>query len=382
MENSLQKTVSGASADYSGKVRSVIQTVTGGALGIVFCLYAIGFVIINSFLGKYGVRAGAVFTFDYVAAALCYIIFVGCVAGPVWIMYYGAIRAHAVQSLGRWFWATVIVWNALITIFRQLYFPETQILPLWSRIQTIIVLIAIGHLILYLIARKRKKRWAERLLPILSSELFVPLYLALVGVVGIIGEENASGWFISGAFLLFSSLTILAGTSTPIWDLKEHLSRWEIQGLLCILFVCVVLVNAGQFGKTQYALLPTVVGGGRPTTISIKTQLATDENAKALRLPVENGLIGPVLLLYQSSSEVCVVSKDDYEKASGGAVLLRRDLIDWMATSHVEKKAKASPLPTPREPRNPAPTTTPNPAPKSDSAGSPSVSPTEAATPN
>ena len=80
------RTLSAEGSETSSiSVLSIARAVSAAAVGILFCLYAIGFVIVNSFLGRFGLRAGAVFTFDYVAAALCYLIFVGAVAAPVWI---------------------------------------------------------------------------------------------------------------------------------------------------------------------------------------------------------------------------------------------------------------------------------------------------------
>ena len=343
-------------------------------------LYAVGFVIMNSFLGKYGVRAGAVFTFDYIAAALCYIIFVGAVAGPVWVLYYGMIRSHTLGSPAKWVWATIILWIALLTIFRQLYFPGGEISRFWTQVQALVILIGIAHWIFKKRLSKKKPAWADKWLPILKHELVLPSYLVILGLIGVVGEQHADGWFIFEAFFLFGTLITLAGTATPLWELKEHLSRWEIQSLLAIFFVCVVLVNASQFGQKQYGLLPTLVGGGQPNGVLIKTQLATEENAKRAGLPVGDGMIGPVLLLYQSTSEVCVISEDNYTKDSGGAVQLKRDLIDWIATRRQEKNAKPSVAPSPALKHEAKPTASPSVAPTESIIPAPISTPTNSPT--
>ena len=122
-----------ASEGWTISVFSVVQAVSAAAVGIVFCLYAIGFVIMNSFLGRFGLKAGAVFTFDYVAAALCYLIFLAAVAVPVWTIYFGIMRwiQRKHEALSNWLWATIVVWNALIYVFRQLYFPESYLRARW-----------------------------------------------------------------------------------------------------------------------------------------------------------------------------------------------------------------------------------------------------------
>lgn len=342
------------SGRYAAKILTAMQNLTAGAVGVAFCFYAVGFVIMNSFLGKYGVRAGAVFTFDYIAAALCYMIYIGAVAGPLWILYYAMIRPHTLGSPAKWVWATLIVWNALLLTFRRLYFPGGEVSRSWSDVQFAVTVIGIAHWIFKKVLTKKNPPWAKRLLPILKHELVLPSYLVVFGLIGVIGEKNASGLFIFNAFLLFGSTVILGGTSTPVWDLKEHLGRWEIQGMLAILYVCIVLVNASEFGQEQYGSLPAIVGGGHPTTIMIKTSIATDENGKRTSLPIADGMIGPVLLLYQSASEVCVISEGDYSKRTGDAVQLKRDLIDWIVTKRPNKEGKPTPTPAPKTTASPS----------------------------
>ena len=135
--------------------------------------------------------------------------------------------------------------------------------------------------------------------------------------------------------------------------------------------MCVILVNAGEFGKKQYAFLPATVGGGHPATVMVKSALGTADNAQRLGLPVSNGVIGPVLLLYQTGTDVCVITKESFAKRNGGAVQIKRDLVDWIVTN-----PQASPTPTP------SPTPSNASGAFEESQVSPTASPAISSTPN
>jgi hypothetical protein len=372
MESGLQQS-DNLPTQTGATLSSWIQTVAGAAVGIVFCLYTVGFVIVNSFLARFGVRAGAVFTFDYVAAALCYFVFVAAVAAPIWVIYHALTKPDTDKAdLSKRMWATLAIWNALIYIFRPLYFPDSPASK-WSWVNTTWAIILGLHLLLLLLISRLLPKTERpeviearnKLKDFLKHRLFVVGYITSLSFIFLLQEPNLDGLFVFTAASLYAGAMFLMGTGISVWDLKEHLKRREIQLLWAVSLICLILANASTFGKRQYPLLPTIVGGGRPSTITIK--MADYRSLGDSLLPITNGLIGPVLLLYQSDSEICVITKSTFAKGLGSAVQLKRDLVDWLATESSNTSRIYTPLaivvdtPTPKPTPTFTPTATPTP---------------------
>ena len=124
---------------------------------IIFCLYALGFVIVNSFLGQFGIRAGSLFRFDYVAAALCYLIFLAAVGLPVWAITYGVERRVSGMPFSKWLWAILVVWNAVIVLFRGLFFPDSPVPQKLNWVDKALGCFVAVQIIITVVVWKRKK---------------------------------------------------------------------------------------------------------------------------------------------------------------------------------------------------------------------------------
>src|SRR5437879_1125176 len=143
----------------------VLKSLTGGTVFIAATLYALGFIIWNAALGRFGVSLGAAIRVDYISAALCYVVFVASVAVPVWIVLriFESSTGRATDAESAPFWAAVVLWNLTIGRIRTLYLstPHKDLLSIprsisqafWWKLALVTVLLV--HVAVAVFLRKR-----------------------------------------------------------------------------------------------------------------------------------------------------------------------------------------------------------------------------------
>lgn len=346
----------------SSTLPHLIKTVSSAGVVFVFGLYAFGYVIWNSDLGRFGLRTNTFLSFDYIAAAMRYLMFISAVAFPIWFVLYTITDDLSVSGhpMTERLWAIVIISYAVMYEFKQLFFPDRQAHLSWL-IDGVLLGILCVHLGLLITISKLGK--AARLREILTQRIFFASYLTVWSYAGFLREPNVDISFVFSTCLIYVTATNLIGTRVEMQRLKEHLKHPGVQALVLVLFACAALANASQFGKKQFALLPQTVGGGRPMTALLKSSFFTEQLANQFKLPVSGQFIGPVLLLYESDSNVCFTTKENFMDPKKGAFAVKRDAVEVIATisPNEDLLSTSSGPPEPTVVASPGPTTSATP---------------------
>lgn len=338
-----------------GKIASVLKEVAATAVIFLFVLYCIGFVIINSHLARFGIQAPTLPALDYVAASLCYALFVSVIGFPAWILIYSLMEGIIKkQRISGWIFVVVIIWNVLIGQFTSLFFGDNNTPVSTHWFNTFVIIVGFIHLATVMILKKFKRLPAR--LEVLDDYSWGFGYIALMNIVGFMRRPEVDGLFVLSALTFY-----LTFTNLPIYhiqDAHEHLRRREAQIMIGLFAICLSLANASQFGRKQFGLLPHSIGGGKLSKVLLKTSLAISDSPQSFDLPVKGDCFGPVMLLYQSEIDVAVISEDNFNADLRSSVQIRRNLIDAIITLPVfSPKASSTPAPETPKPSISAPST-------------------------
>ena len=322
------------------RLGTLVKEYSSSAVVLVFALYCIGFVIVNTHLGKFGVRPGVLNSFDYIAASLCYLLFVAVVGFPAWVLLYGMTNKPINKTgISSWIFAVIIVWYFLLGQFTRLFFgdlTEKRDVGISGRV---ILIVAILHITLVVVLK-----YSGRLLRLrraLADWKYFYVYVAMDGFIGFIRRPDVDHTFVFGAIVLYGVVSSLPEFQD--WKLQDYLKYNEICAMIGIFAVCLVFASASEFGKLQYGFLPTSIGGGKLSRVFLKTPLATAENADLLALPVSKGLIGPVMLIYQSDKQVFVVAEKPIDGKPHNAIQIRADLVEVIRNDVMKETSPKSP---------------------------------------
>lgn len=347
-EGSAQADIKAVSASPKS-IAALLKDASAGAFLFTFCFYVIGYVVLHSYLARFGLRFPAGSAFDCISAALCYFFMVGGIGLPIWL-FIRALRQRFEDPSQRkdFFLFLLLLLNALLSRFIQLVFPipavasekPPQIPLLW-------IMIAI-HVSILLILKVSKR--APAVYSFLYGMVWMFFYFTLDQFIWFFKQPTVDSEFLLETMFLY---TTLANVPYYVKNPMEHLRRLELRVMLVPFAICLILAHASKFGRKQYQLLPATIGGGRPSIIFLKTALATADNAKRFEIPSKDGYLGPVFLLYKTDTEVAIISEADIETKPHSAVQIQRNLVEAIVTAPIPlPKSDQASQPTVPSPNN------------------------------
>ena len=290
---------------------SLLKDVAAVAVLVVFVVYLLGFVILNSHLAQFGIRVGPIFAIDLLTTGLCYVTFVGALAFPFWIVLHRLFvdvlgRAGGIEGFSKNIWLTMTAWRLLTHYYFRIGFSEPA--PIQWNFLVLTAVATFGVLsIAGICIGVRRKRLGKSF-----DNLWVDVGIYGLIILSIIPEilrHEIDISFVLSSLLIY--ITIALAFGIPFWELRKELfNPIAVRFLLILISIVVVMANAAQFGRRQYGFLPQVLGGGRPSTIYIKCRVTSDRFVKQNNYPIQDGVIGPMLLLFRSSEEIWIVGEN------------------------------------------------------------------------
>lgn len=255
------------------KIKSLCEI--GVALSIY--LYFLGFVIVNSYLGQYGIFPEDILSSRYLAAALLFLFSI-CVFYALPALkrtedqHSINVRNH-VLSVG----LIYLIWVGIFRahVFKEVFFTAPGLTILLS---IAIVFLFVLPCIIYS-RQKDKSRFAIFFIPqaILAFGFFKPEFL----------------WFIG-----FNSMTVY----TTAWLLDNKAKAFKSFRLVLITIILFISNSAG-FGAIVYPLIPTYLGGGKPVIVSLLVNDGTDTFGIKVG---ENGWSNDLKLLHKGRDAIYV----------------------------------------------------------------------------
>lgn len=315
----------------------LVKDFSGASIVLIFFLYALGYIILTTHLGRFGAHVGVLLSFDCVASALCYIGFVCAVGLPAWIICHrffvapwaifgkqANIKERELVGLLILGWNLLLSWGAGAFLGAQSEVQDANVrMPIWYWY------IIGAHLSLYLLLKFTKK--LPRVLAFLTNWPWVALYITAPALTAFMRRPEIDGGFVISTIMLY---TVLMNIETFVFgQQKEELkSRGEIQVLIALVWLFVIVSNAIAFGKNQFARLPATLGGGSPIEVSLRASSSNIQELQKVGLPLIGDSIGPVLMLFSSDKDVFVISTENFKNARGGAVEIRREFLNAIYT--------------------------------------------------
>lgn len=318
-----------------------------GAL-ILFGLFLLGWIILTAHLSSFGIRIGAVVSFEFIAAALCYIGFLLCVGFPAWILIHAvAYSGHNIfrdDSGASRVGAVLLLWNVVLGAFVSIYFPtdlKAGVHVSWSTF--LIFYIAGAHLTLLLFTRFLAR--SSKLHRILSNSIWLGVYVTGIQFYFFILRPGIDGEYVFTTLFLYVAIFNVPFFNQKHWD--QYKRRTEVQVLIVIAFLLALLANAIHFGQKQYGYIPRTLGGGKPSVVFLRLRHTADTAEwRPQGFPFSADLLGPVLLLFRSDAEICVMPKDDLGKAEPRSLQLKSEMVDAILSN------PAKPVPVVQSPQS------------------------------
>ncbi|MEP6637484.1 MAG: hypothetical protein ABJB97_12220 [Acidobacteriota bacterium] len=345
----------------------IVPSLTGYTVFIVAVLYALGFVIWNAALGRFGVSLQPAVRVDYIAASLCYLVFVAAVAVPVWVslhLFQNLIRRKDENETAA-FWAAVLLWNFTIGRFSALYFstPHRELAEVTVSRSTIafrwelaLLALLIVHVLLAVATRwfglsvwKLGRRASFRF-----KHSF--LYLTFFQFILFLKSRSVDTEFLFETLTIYTTLTYFGSGGVDVFSVIR--AKHSQVRFMFVTFCCLaVLVNAQSFGKAQFPLLPKSIGGGMPEEVIIVISSSDSRILAESGIPHTDTTAGPLLILAETESDFLLAAKSQYILGKGPVVLLKRSLIGAAIYPDISGASKpvSNSTPKPSQQGNPIP---------------------------
>jgi hypothetical protein len=226
-----------------------------------FGLYALGFIIWYAFLGRFGLYPRSIQTFEFFAAALCYLGFVGTLAVPpvLLLLLMNRKPTGGTTSILTRMEPLLAVWYAILYASKGMYFRGGRSGWFsWLPIGALVSAFVFGA---WLRASKKPGRFirffGHGMTRWTLTTLAMLLWIAL-------SSGDSAGFIIVTIFLLGVVGSGGGGIGGP--DISEVWKTriFEVRVMICFFAALVVIAHARGFGSKQFGRIPKEFGGGQP----------------------------------------------------------------------------------------------------------------------
>lgn len=293
----------------SGKTRRTATlyriAATAGSLGIVTLAiaYILGYVVWNSYLGKYGLHLDDFLRLEYLSGAVCYLLFSFIWGLPV---LYLALYIHFGKSanLGPLHKTMMIPWLYLV-LESMLFFSLSGSKPAtltYYEPRALILEIGLIHLVIFGLFKKRLQNSSVG--RVVSWGGWWPLYGLLFVVALLIAAPNANLDFILSYGATAGTISYFANINREAW--QNHKFVVNISITVCAFLI--LLNNAKEFGDKQFALIPKQDGGGFPERARLLATPSARSSFESLNLhPDSVGWVGPIRILARTEKDTYIL---------------------------------------------------------------------------
>lgn len=271
--------------------QTIVKFKTLSQIGLVFSayLYAVGFLIVNSHFGLYGIFPESFINARYLSAALLFLFSICVFLAALVATKFGRPKGSGID-LKRYLLAVLAIYTIWVSIFRAHAFKEVFFTSpiLLLALNLAIVLLLLTPCVVYA-KRKNKTNYSTLLVP----------HIVFAGIC----LTPAFFWFILFNSLTARAIEILSGYMGTTVMTPEIISR---KRLIMSLTATVIFVNVIGFGAMVYPVVPPGLGGGKAAAVSILL-VSPREDATNLGISVgENGWSEDLKLLFKGTQSIYV----------------------------------------------------------------------------
>jgi hypothetical protein len=315
----------------------------------VFIMYAMGFVIWTSYLGKYGFATSGLLQVEYISSAFCYLFLFSFLALPaVWVFMTRIQRKELNQSLHKResFRLVGVLWTLVMLPAVSLYFPNEKVSSaMW--LSLLVASLALCHSMMMIwiyknkikrIVEKGEQPYLSKRDAILTSNLWLGLYSFIIILIIVQYSPAMDKKYFIQTPIMFLALPLIFISRSD----KETTRHLPLFNALIALFAFTALItNVQTFGARQFEAIPKWLGGGKPQRALLRLGANNQELAELLQLKhcsldhinkvnATNGFYGPVQILMKTDKEIYFTIDEAISTNKHTARQIRSDLVEGM----------------------------------------------------
>jgi len=287
--------------------------------------YAIGFIIVNSYLLNYGSAGASLFKVKYISAGLLFLLIAALIAISFSAVFWARTQKEELESNRRRavLWAPTFALYILYLLLNQITDSEVRS-PLeeiqwlrWVPLAVLMMLVA-GLVIEESKWEWRGARWLRNNRGVsnlgLASVILITSYSpAVLMVLGLL------------AYIIFSAMSF-AFSEDPV---AVRFNDWPIKVIYDLaFFVVLLLISLGFFGQSMYGHIKPQYGGGQPARVRVV--LAEEKRVQFMHLGLQQEaetLLGDTQLIDSTDTEfLFLVKKSHGDK--GLLLQVNKSLVD------------------------------------------------------
>lgn len=314
--------MSGDPFEVKTALASIAQTV---AISTVV-LYVFGFIVVNTYLAKFGIVSLGLFEARYVPAGAFVgaLLFIYIVTAGLHV-YYGPEKVGELVSAGKKDGKVSTLWGifSMIHTYAGLGYGlalATTLVGWYFLDDGGAELLIIPMLLFYMIDFPLREKGTLDRLPRFSAILLFGFYCLFIATYVYVIDNNS-------LHALFAVLFAIAFVQNQVQHEQDRTGHQSFSSRLMLIVAVptVLLVLCLFVGRTLYGEVPRGVGGGKPPVVRL---LFSDEAISKVEgfLPIK-GDQSQLFLLIDETCEELIVVPVDADESSENAIRLRKDLV-------------------------------------------------------
>jgi hypothetical protein len=312
-----------------------------------FIMYAVGFVIWTSYLGKYGFAPMGMLQVEYISAAFCFLLLFIYLALPsVWLVLAHLEKTKEVaKRIGEPFGVLSVMWTFCLPVLITMYYSGSSKLDSALKYWFVLLIMGLVHFMLYYhfigknaATLKDGEQPLLKRIRVLKSPVWPVVYSLVCIVIVYTHLPNADA-----TYFLVTPIIFLMFTSSYIELIQKGLNkRFVIFNVTVGIFAFAGLVTDVElFGMRQFEHIPKYIGGGKPQKALLRLSANNQELAELLQLKhcsldptnvikATNGFYGPVQILIKTEKEIYFTIDEASSTNKHTARQIRSDLVEGM----------------------------------------------------
>lgn len=295
-----------------------------GAATVLIGVYLLGFVIVSSYLNKFGIRSSEIFEFRYLSIGIIFLaIFAANAVIHFWSL--GADLTTRAETVGQYLARKLRLFLGFFMVNFAIAFLILPGIAANLKFKNPGMYVALVFIVFVVLEEVRFKRKIEHIRDLVELLLFITL--------GILLRKSQLPVFIFWAFFL--QVFLIFTFDIQEVELLKRLTRLEKRGfwvfrsaflLIGLLFGCYI------FGNLFYDKVPRYFGGGEPRIVQIIVPDNEIAVLNQLGIGAKGGSLTPSLfLIHDTDTEYYILTPAPSKKPR--AIGIRKDIVKGIVLS-------------------------------------------------